>query len=138
MKYIKMFEDSQWENENEGGSDFERIVPKRKIDEDFEIKAESIANLILNCPEYSRLKELALRVEMNVEFGPGEGPIDYNNELEKCFPGLDLNQYQLVNTGAKVPFYGRMKKIGVNSDNTEDIYLPMYIAQKVQEPGYKY
>jgi len=135
MKYIKTFEDSQWENE--GSSDFERVVPKRKIDEDFEIKAESIANLILNCPEYSRLKELALRVEMNVEFGPGEEP-SFFHELEKCFPGLNLNQRQLVNTGAKVPFYGRMKKIGVNSDDTADFYLPMYIAQKVQEPGYKY
>ena len=65
VKTFESFESPEWQGhktEGEEGSDFRRIVPKRKIDKDFEIKAESIANLIINCPEYSRLKELALNI----------------------------------------------------------------------------
>ena len=106
-----------------------------------EIKAESIANLIINCPEYSRLKELALNI---TNFGPyeaGEGlPEEYFSELGRCFPTLDLKRSQLVNTGTKIPFYGRTKNSagGFITGHSADIYLPLYIAQKIQEPGYKY
>ena len=144
LKYVKTFESPEWQGhttEGEEGSDFRRIVPKRKIDKDFEIKAESIANLIINCPEYSRLKELALNI---TNFGPyeaGEGsPKEYFSELGRCFPTLDLKGSQLVNTGTKIPFYGRTKNSagGFITGHSADIYLPLYIAQKIQDPGYKY
>ena len=67
-------------------------------------------NLFINCPEYSRLKELALNI---TNFGPyetGEGsPEEYFSELGRCFPTLDLKRSQLVNTGTKNSFYGRKK-----------------------------
>lgn len=146
-KYIKTFEAHEspdWQGhktESEEGDQFSRIVPKRKIDKDFEIKAESIANLIINCPELSRLKQLALDI---TNFGPweaGEGsPIEYLSELDKCFPTLDLKRTQLVNTGTKIPFYGRTKNSagGFITGHAGDIYLPIYIAKKIQKPGYKY
>ena len=147
MKYVKTFEAYEspaWqghETESEEGDQFARIVPKRKIDKDFEIKAESIANLIINCPEYSRLKELALDI---TNFGPyeaGEGsPKEYFSELSKCFPNLDLKISQFVNTGTKIPFYGRAKNSagGLVTGHSANIYLPLYIVKKIQQPGYKY
>jgi len=147
MKHIKTFEgyeSPEWqghETESEEGDQFGRIVPKRKIDQEFEITAESIANLILNCAELSKLKELAMGVRLHAEYVGGEGaPVEYFAELEKCFPCLDLNKSQIVNTGTKIPFYGRTKKsnLGFSDNHSVDINLKDYIAQKVQEPGYKY
>ena len=149
MKHIKTFEgyeSPQWqghETESEEGAQFGRIVPKRKIDQDFEITAESIANLILNCEELSKLKELAMGVKnfINAEYVGGEGaPKEYFAELDKCFPCLDLHKSQIVNTGTKIPFYGRAKKshLGFVDNHSADITLSNYIAYKVQEPGYKY
>lgn len=141
-KHLKTFEAWQGhETESEEGDDFARIVPKRKIDKDFEAKAESIANLIINCPELSRLKELALAITNFGEYNAGEGaPEEYYSELFKSFPTLDLKRSQLVNSGTKIPFYGRTKNsaAGFVTGHSADIYLPTYIAQKVQDPGYKY
>ena len=147
MKHIKTFEgyeSPQWqghETESEEGDQFGRIVPKRKIDQDFEITAESIANLILNCAELSKLKELAMGVRLYAEYVGGAGaPKEYFAELAKCFPWLDLHKPQIVNTGTKIPFYGRTKKshLGFVDNHSADINLSNYIAHKVQEPGYKY
>lgn len=149
MKHIKTFEgykSPEWqghETESEEGDQFGRIVPKRKIDQDFEITAESIANLILNCAELSKLKELAMGVRsfINAEYVGGEGaPKEYFAELDKCFPCLDLHKSQIVNTGTKIPFYGRAKKshLGFVDSHSADITLSNYIAYKVQEPGFKY
>ena len=147
MKHIKTFEgyeSPQWqghETESEEGAQFGRIVPKRKIDQDFEITAESIANLILNCSELSKLKELAMGVRLHAEYVGGAGaPIEYFAELDKCFPCLDLHKSQIVNNGTKIPFYGRAKKshLGFVDNHSADINLSNYIAHKVQEPGYKY
>ena len=147
MKHIKTFEgyeSPEWqghETESEEGDQFGRIVPKRKIDQDFEITAESIANLILNCAELSKLKELAMGVRLHAEYVGGVGaPKEYFVELAKCFPWLDLHKPQIVNTGTKIPFYGRTKKshLGFVDNHSADINLSNYIAHKVQEPGYKY
>jgi hypothetical protein len=147
MKHIKTFEgyeSPEWqghETESEESDQFARIVPKRKIDQDFEITAESIANLILNCAELSKLKELAMGVRLHAEYVGGEGaPKEYFAELDKCFPCLDLHKTQIVNTGTKIPFYGRTKNSagGFVTGHSADIYLPLYIVKKIQKPGYKY
>jgi hypothetical protein len=147
MKHIKTFEgyeSPEWQGhktESEEGDQFARIIPNRKIDKNFEITAELIANLILNCAELSKLKELAMGVRPYAEYQAGNGaPKEYFAELDKCFPCLDLHKTQIVNTGTKIPFYGRAKKshLGFVDNHSADITLSNYIAHKVQEPGYKY
>lgn len=144
MKFVKTFENYTEEGDMTGAEEigtFTKIEPKRKLDKDFEIKAESVANLISNCPEYSKLKELALEAAEASEYvdrtwSPGESPLDeYLDELENCFPNLDLKTTQNVSAGTKIPFYGRTK---TSSGTSTGVYLPIYIALKVKDPGFKF
>jgi hypothetical protein len=114
--------------------EFKEIHPKPKISDEFEKKSDSMAMLILSSPEYSHLVEMAKKIDTKYEESPYYPELkEFIEEFTESFPKFVLPGGEYVNTGVKIPFYGRTK---TSTPTMFNFYT--YLIDKIKNPGYKY
>lgn len=81
-----------------------------KLSSNFKKQLDLVLDLVKNSPELSHIKELASKVNKNMPDGPYQQRTDLANALRESFPTLDIFKSEFINTGTKIPFYGRIDK----------------------------
>ena len=99
MKHIKKF--NNLINEDAG---------QPKLSSDFKKQLDLVLDLVKNSPELSHIKDLASKVIVGMGDGHNRARTELANALRESFPTLDIFKSEFINTGTKIPFYGRTSK----------------------------
>jgi hypothetical protein len=119
--------------------EFTKVESTPKVSKEFEEKTDVMAKLISVSPEYSNLLQMAKNIEVDAEWEEGYNELsNFQREFEEAFPLFIVPNNEYVNTGMKIPFYGRAKSSPMGNRHPVDISFFKYMIKKIQNPGHKF